>query len=99
MVARMTQKNPWIYVPTLYFAEGLPYTVVMMMSAVYFKDLGASNILIGLTSSLQLPWIFKFAWAPFIDFFGFKKHWIVIAQLILGCLFAGLACSAVSPDP
>lgn len=95
----LTQKNPWIYIPTLYFAEGLPYTVVMMMSAVYFKDLGASNVLIGLTSILQLPWIFKFAWAPLIDFFGLKKYWIVIAQLILGCLFAGLALSAVSSDP
>lgn len=98
-VPSMNQRNPWVYIPTLYFAEGLPYTVVMMMSAVYFKDLGASNVLIGLTSVLQLPWIFKFAWAPLIDFFGLKKYWIVIAQLILGCLFAGLALSAISPDP
>jgi PAT family beta-lactamase induction signal transducer AmpG len=98
-VVSMNQRNPWVYIPTLYFAEGLPYTVVMMMSAVYFKDLGASNVLIGLTSILQLPWIFKFVWAPLIDFFGWKKYWIVIAQLILGCLFAGMALSAVSPDP
>lgn len=98
-VKNMSNRNPWLYIPTLYFAEGLPYTVVMMMSAVYFKDLGASNVLIGLTSALQLPWIFKFAWAPLIDFFGRKKRWIVVAQVVLSVLFAVLAFSAVSPDP
>ncbi len=95
----MSKSNPWVYIPTLYFAEGLPFTVVMMMSAVYFKDLGADNVLIGLTSALQLPWIFKFAWAPLIDFFGKKKTWIVTAQAVLAVLFAALALSTLAPDP
>lgn len=99
LVQQMKKRNPWVYVPTLYFAEGLPYTVVMMMSAVYFKDLGASNILIGLTSALQLPWIFKFAWAPLVDFFGRKKRWIVVAQVILAVLFGVMALTTVCPDP
>ncbi|MBX9685439.1 MAG: MFS transporter [Candidatus Obscuribacterales bacterium] len=95
----MAKRSPWVYIPTLYFAEGLPYTVVMMMSAVYFKDLGASNVLIGLTSALQLPWMLKFAWAPLIDFFGRKKHWIVVAQVVLTILFIALALSSISTDP
>lgn len=95
----MSKRNPWIYIPTLYFAEGLPYTVVMMMSAVYFKDLGADNALIGLSSSLALPWSFKFAWAPLIDFFGRKKMWIVVAQMVLCALFALLGFSCFTPSP
>lgn len=98
-VKEMSKRNPWIYVPTLYFAEGLPYTVVMMMSSVYFKDLGVDNVAIGLTSALQFPWIFKFAWAPLVDFFGQKKQWIVIAQVVLTIFFAALGLTALAPDP
>lgn len=95
----MKNRNPWFYVPTLYFAEGLPYTVVMMMSAVYFKNLGADNVLIGMTSALQLPWILKFAIAPFIDYIGKKKYWIVVAQVVLSFLFGFLAATTLSKDP
>ncbi len=95
----MSKRNPWIYIPTLYFAEGLPYTAVMLMSVVYFKDIGIDNKLIGLTSALQFPWIFKFVWAPLIDFFGFKKKWIVVAQMVLGVFFALLGATTMAPDP
>jgi MFS transporter, PAT family, beta-lactamase induction signal transducer AmpG len=95
----MSKRSPWVYVPTLYFAQGLPFTTVMMMSAVYFKDLGASNILIGLTSILQLPWILKFAWAPLVDFFSKKKHWIVQAQVVLAVFLAILAATTLYPHP
>jgi MFS transporter, PAT family, beta-lactamase induction signal transducer AmpG len=95
----MSKRSPWIYVPTLYFAQGLPFTTVMMMSAVYFKDLGASNVLIGLTSALQLPWILKFAWAPLVDFFSRKKRWIVVAQVVLAVFFAALSATTLSGNP
>ena len=52
---QMSNNKPGIYIPTLYFAEGLPYAIVMMLSAVFFKILGASNIFIGLTTLLSLP--------------------------------------------
>lgn len=87
----ITNKKPGIYIPTLYFAEGLPYTVVMMMSGVFFKSLGASNIFIGLTSVLSLPWILKFLWAPLVDFYGTKRSWIIFAQLALAVVIAGTA--------
>jgi len=70
-----------------------------MMSAVYLKDLGASNEVIGLTSILQLPWTLKFIWAPLVDFLGLKKTWIVVAQFILVALIALLAASVLAPDP
>ena len=96
----MANRNPWIFIPTLYFAEGLPYTIVMTMgSAIYLKDLGASNELIGLTSFISLPWTVKFLWAPLVDFYGVKKNWIVVAQLVLAVLLVVLAATTVSPWP
>jgi PAT family beta-lactamase induction signal transducer AmpG len=90
----MKEKRPGIYIPTLYFAEGLPYTVVMMMSGVFFKSLGADNIFIGLTSFLGLPWILKFAWAPLVDFFSTKRSWIVVAQMVLAVAIGAMAVVA-----
>ncbi len=95
----MSKRNPWVFIPTLYFAEGLPYTIVMMMSAIYLKDLGASNELIGLTSLLAWPWTLKFVWAPLVDFFGFKKDWVVVAQLVLAFMLGILAVTTISPWP
>ena len=71
----------------------------MMMSGVYLKDLGADNILIGMTGALQLPWTLKFAWAPLIDFYGKKKNWITNAQIILAILLGVLAATTYTQDP
>lgn len=87
----MAQRKPGIYIPTLYFAEGLPYTIVMMMSAVYFKSLGASNVFIGLTTLLSLPWSLKFLWAPLVDFKGTKRGWVIVSQAVLSALCFALA--------
>lgn len=95
----MSQRNPWVFIPTLYFAEGLPYTIVMLMSTVYLKDMGAKNDLIGLTSLLAWPWTLKFVWAPLVDFFGLKKNWVVVAQVVLSILIGVLATTAVGPNP
>ena len=95
----MSKRNPWVFIPTLYFAEGLPYTIVMMMSAIYLKDLGADNKLIGLTSLLAWPWTLKFVWAPLVDFFGYKKDWVVVAQLVLAVMLGILAATTISPWP
>lgn len=93
------EKKPGVYIPTLYFAEGLPYTVVMMMSGVFFKSLGADNVFIGLTSFLGLPWILKFAWAPLVDFFKTKRSWIVVSQLVLAVAIAAIAAVAFLSGP
>ena len=77
------QGKPSVFIPTLYFAEGLPYTIVMMMSGVFFKSMGADNVFIGLTSFLSLPWILKFAWSPLVDYYATKRRWIVVAQIVL----------------
>lgn len=87
---------PSVFVPTLYFAEGLPYTIVNLMSVVFFKTLGASNEFIGLTSILYLPWTVKLLWAPLVDFWSTRRQWIVVSQLVLAALSAFVAASCLS---
>ncbi len=73
-----------VIVPTLYFAEGLPYTMVNLMSIILLKNLGLDNKFIGLyTSLLALPWTLKLLWAPMVDLYGSRRGWIVVAQLVL----------------
>ena len=56
----MEKRNPWAWIPSLYFAEGLPYVVVMTLSVIMYKRLGVSNTDIALfTSWLYFPWVIK----------------------------------------
>ena len=87
-----TQRNPWLWVPSIYFAEGLPYVAVMTVSVIMFKNMGISNTDIALyTSWLNLPWIIKPLWSPFVDIFRTKRFWIVAMQLLIGGALAGVA--------
>lgn len=88
----MKQKNPWCWVPSLYFAEGLPYVTVMTISLILYKQLGLSNADITFyTSWLYLPWVIKPLWSPFIDLVKTKRWWIVSMQLLIGAAFGGVA--------
>jgi PAT family beta-lactamase induction signal transducer AmpG len=89
-------RNPNVYIPTLYFAEGLPYTIVIMMSGVLFKNLGASNEFIGLTSFLYIPWTIKLFWAPLVDLYSTKRTWIIVSQLVLSALIVLMALGMLS---
>lgn len=85
-------RAPWAWVPTLYFAEGLPYVTVMTISVILYKRLGLSNADIALyTSWLYLPWVIKPFWSPFVDILKTKRWWIVSMQLLIGAGLAGIA--------
>ena len=85
-------RNPWVWVPSLYVAEGIPYVMAMTVSVVLYKRLGISNTDIALyTSWLYLPWVIKPLWSPLIDLFRTKRHWILLMQIVIG---AALACIA-----
>jgi len=85
-------RNPWLWIPTLYFAEGLPYIVVMTVSVVMYKRLGISNAEIAFyTSWLYLPWVIKPFWSPLVDLLKTKRWWIVVMQLFVGAGLAGVA--------
>lgn len=88
----MKIKNPWAWVPSLYFAEGLPYVAVMTISMVMYKQMGLNNADITFyTSWLYLPWVIKPLWSPFIDLLRSKRWWIVGMQLLIGAAFGGIA--------
>nr|WP_321485747.1 MFS transporter [uncultured Draconibacterium sp.] len=92
MSAKSTNRNPWFWIPTLYFAEGLPYVIVMTLSVIMYKRLGISNTDIALyTSWLYLPWVIKPLWSPIVDLLKTKRFWIVIMQLVVGVGLAGVA--------
>lgn len=88
----MNTKNPWSWIPTLYFAEGLPYVLVMTVSVIMYKNLGISNTEIAFyTSWLYLPWVIKPFWSPFVDLLKTKRWWITSMQLLIGAGLAGIA--------
>ena len=85
-------KSPWSWIPSLYFAEGLPYVAVMTISLILYKQLGLSNADITFyTSWLYLPWVIKPLWSPFIDIVKTKRWWITTMQLLIGAAFGGIA--------
>lgn len=86
------KKSPWSWVPTLYFAEGIPYVVVMSVAVIMYKRFGISNTDIALyTSWLYLPWVIKPFWSPFVDMMKTKRWWIVTMQLLVGATLGGVA--------
>lgn len=96
---KSTKRNPWAWVPTLYFAEGIPYVVVMLVSVIMYKRLGLSNADIALyTSWLYLPWVIKPFWSPIVDILKTKRLWIIIMQLIVGAGLAGVALTIPVPN-
>ncbi len=92
-------RNPWAWVPSLYYAEGIPYVVVMTVSVLFYKRMGISNAEIALyTSWLYLPWVIKPLWSPIVDMLKTKRLWIILMQLIVGAGLGGIALSIPLPN-
>ena len=87
-----TRRNAWTWVPSLYFAEGLPYIIVITLSVVMYKQLGLGNAEVAYyTGWFYLPWLIKPLWSPFVDLLKTKRWWIVTMQLLIGAGMAGIA--------
>lgn len=85
-------KSPWWWVPSLYFAEGLPYMAVMTISAIMYKCLGIDNTALAFyTSWLYLPWVIKPFWSPFVDIIRTKRWWVVTMQAVIAIAMAMIA--------
>ncbi len=86
--------SPISWIPTVYFAMGMPFVVLNMVSVLMFKGLGVSNSQIALwTSLIMLPWTLKFLWSPFLEMFKTKKFFVVLTQFLTGVLFCLVAFS------
>lgn len=95
---KTAKQSPWSWIPTLYFAEGLPYVVVMTVSVIMYKNFNLSNTEIAFyTGWLYLPWVIKPLWSPFVDLFKTKRLWITAMQLLVGVGFAAIAFSLHLP--
>ena len=90
----MKKRNPWAWIPTLYFAEGLPNIIVTGLSVVMYMQMGLSDAEVGLyTGWLALPWVIKPLWSPFIDLLKTKRWWVLTMQALIGASLAGIAFS------
>lgn len=88
----MTTRGPWLWVPTLYIVEGLPYFIVNTIALAIFKDLGMDNGRLGvITTLISLPWLIKPFWSPFVDIFRSKRWWILSMQVIMAVTVALVA--------
>ncbi len=95
----MKQRNPWSWVPSLYFAEGLPNVLVTGVAAVMYMQMGLTDTELALyTGWLNLPWIIKPLWSPFIDLLRTKRWWILTMQVLIGAALAGVAFTLNTPS-
>jgi PAT family beta-lactamase induction signal transducer AmpG len=82
------ERSPWSWVPTLYFYQGIPYSIVMITSGLIYKTMGISIPSFAFwTSLLYLPWAIKPLWSPYIDVVSTKRNWVVWTQFLLGLAF------------
>lgn len=99
MLKNKIATSPLKWVPTLYFAMGLPFVVLNMVSAVLFKDLEIPDAQIAFwTSLIMWPWTIKFLWSPFLELYRTKKFWVIATQLLSGVLFGLAALSLHLPS-
>lgn len=90
--------NPWAWIPSLYFAEGLPNIVVVAVVCIMYKRMGLPNEQVAFYSSLlTLPWVIKPLWSPFVDIFSTRRRWILTMQLAMAAAF--VAAGFVMPGP
>ena len=95
--ARAPRSNPWLFVPSLYFLQAIPYWVVNTAATAFFTSLGVSLKDIGHSASLlQSPWTFKPLWSPAVDLLATKRAWTLATQTFLVAAIASLAFAATS---
>ena len=91
-MSKVTYRNPWAWIPTLYFAQGIPFIFINMVTMVLFTQLGMSKADATLyTGWLYLPWVIKPFWGPIVDVLKTKRWWTVMMQL---CVAIGLGAIA-----
>ncbi len=90
--------SPWFWIPTLYFAQGIPYFIVNNISVIMFTKMGVPNGDMAMfTSLLYLPWMIKPFWSPFVDIFKTKRWWTVVMQILMTIAFAFTIFSIPTP--
>jgi PAT family beta-lactamase induction signal transducer AmpG len=90
--------TPWAWVPTLYFAQGIPYFIVNNISVLMLARMGVPNgDMAFFTGLLYLPWAIKPFWSPFVDIIRTKRWWIVTMQILMSVAFILLTLTIPRP--
>ena len=85
-------KNPWAFIPSLYFVEGLPYILINVVSAALYTKMGVSNdVFTFWTGFLYLPWTLKMLWSPLVDGNSTKRKWLLACQFLSAFIFFFIA--------
>ena len=93
------QISPWVWVPTLYFTEGIPYFLVNSISVMLFAKMGVPNDQLAFfTTLLYFPWFLKGLWSPFVDILRTKRWWIIAMQILLTVICIILTISLPHPS-
>lgn len=91
--------SPWWWVPTLYFAEGIPYFVVNNISVMMFTKMGVPNgDMSFFTTLLYFPWFLKGIWGPIVDVVKTKRWWIVAMQMLMTLMLVLLTLTLPYPS-
>lgn len=97
---KSSTKTPWLWVPTLYFAEGIPYFLVNNISVMMFAKMGVPNgQLAFFTTLLYFPWFLKGLWSPIVDVIKTKRWWIIAMQILMVAMMALLTITLPKPNP
>lgn len=90
--ATSNPRSPWTWIPTVYFAQGLPNVLIASVSVVIYKNLGLTNAAAAFyTSWLYLPWVIKPIWSPLVENLHTRRWWIWAMQFFGGIGMAGVA--------
>ncbi|HEX3073649.1 MAG TPA: MFS transporter [Ignavibacteriales bacterium] len=93
------KSKPAFWVPTLYFAEGLPFIAIAAVSVLMYKDMGIPDSQIAFfTTLIAWPWTLKPLWSPLMEMFKTKKHFVVATQFIGGVVFGLVALTLPLPS-
>jgi PAT family beta-lactamase induction signal transducer AmpG len=93
------KSSPWFWVPTLYFAEGIPYFVVNNISVMMFTKMGVPNgDMAFFTTLLYFPWFLKGLWSPIVDVVKTKRWWIVSMQMLITLIMILLTITLPHPS-
>nr|AFH08275.1 putative signal transducer [uncultured bacterium]AIA99577.1 transporter, major facilitator family protein [uncultured bacterium contig00010(2014)] len=93
-----TRNHPLAWVPSGYFAMGLPLIMLNLVAPIMFKDLGISDTRVAFwTSLLILPWSLKPLWSPLLEMFRTKKFFVVLTQFLAGISLALVAMTLPLP--
>lgn len=93
-------KSPWLWVPSLYFAEGVPYFLVNNISVMMFAKMGVPNGQMAFfTTLLYFPWFLKGLWSPIVDVIKTKRWWILTMQVLMTAMMILLTVTLPKPSP